>query len=139
MEQDLNKEYPDGSMLIWEPAPLIKPEFRLYYDDTGHVICYTCEKLEGNYVVVDASTYAEGRPDVRVIEGKISTVQAGGFVSKLMREETILQISEHNNINPSQISADTSVECAEADISIIVNKKYKGTKTKWKMTTYELR
>ena len=35
-------------VVLWEQPPLIKPEFRLYYDDSGKVICYTCEKLPGD-------------------------------------------------------------------------------------------
>ena len=31
-------------VVIWEQAPLIKPEFRLYYDDKGKVLFYSCEK-----------------------------------------------------------------------------------------------
>jgi len=46
-------------------------EFRLYYDDTGKVLCYTCENLEGNYIVIDGDTYHECRPDVYVINGEI--------------------------------------------------------------------
>jgi hypothetical protein len=32
---------------------------------------YTCEKPEGNYIVIDRLTYAQSRPDVRVIDGKL--------------------------------------------------------------------
>jgi len=46
-------------------------EFRLYYDDTGKVLCYTCENLEGNYIVIDGDTYHECRPDVYVINGEV--------------------------------------------------------------------
>jgi hypothetical protein len=38
-------------IVIWEQAPLVKPEFRLYYDDKGKVLFYSCEKPEGNYIV----------------------------------------------------------------------------------------
>ena len=106
-------------VIIWEPPPLVKPEFRLYYDDKGHVICYTCEKLEGNYIAIDAATYAIGRPDVRVIDGKISTVSPSAIVSKL-------------------IPADEGIECAAEDISLVVDESYDGKKQKWKLTVYEL-
>jgi hypothetical protein len=62
----------DDYVILWEAPKIIPPEFRLYYNETGKVICYTCEKLDGNYIVIDASIYAAGRPDVRVIDGKIS-------------------------------------------------------------------
>ena len=41
-------------VIVWEPPKLEPPEFRLYYDDTGAVICYTGDKsIEGNYIVID--------------------------------------------------------------------------------------
>jgi hypothetical protein len=106
-------------VLIWEPKPLQKPEFRLYYDDKGKVLFYSCEKPEGNYIVIDAATYAAGRPDVRVIDGKISTAIPSLVVSKLMP-----------NIE--------GTSCTEEDISIVVDDNYKGKTTKWKLNTYEL-
>lgn len=106
-------------VLIWEPKPLQKPEFRLYYDDKGKVLFYSCEKPEGNYIVIDAATYAAGRPDVRVIDGKISTAIHSLVVSKLMP-----------NIE--------GTSCTEEDISIVVDDNYKGKTTKWKLNTYEL-
>lgn len=107
-------------VLIWEPTPLEKPEFRLYYDDKGKVLFYSCEKPEGNFIVIDAATYAAGRPDLRVIDGKISTAVPSLVVSKLMPDE------------------DKGVTCAEEDISIVVDKNYKGKTIKWKLNTYEL-
>lgn len=107
-------------VVIWEPVPLVKPEFRLYYDDTGKVLFYSCEKPEGNYIVIDAVTYASGRPDLRVIDGKISTAVPSLVVSKLMPD------------------ADEGVTCAEEDISIVVDKKYKDKTINWKLNTYEL-
>lgn len=105
-------------ILIWEPPPLQKPEFRLYYDDAGKVLFYSCEKPEGNFIVIDAATYAAGRPDVRVIDGKISTVVPSLVVSKLM-------------------PGDEGISCADEDVSILVNDSY-NKKKKWKLTVYEL-
>ena len=76
---DNNEEY----IIIWETPTIEKPEFRLYYDDKGYVITYTCEKLEGNYVVIDATTYAEARPDIRVVDGKLVKATSGAVISKL--------------------------------------------------------
>ena len=42
-------------VVIWEQVPLVKPEFRLYYDDKGKVLFYSCEKPEGDYIVIDAT------------------------------------------------------------------------------------
>ena len=60
-------------------------EFRLYYDDNGKVICYTCDKLEGNYIVIDAQTYAESRPDLRIVDGKIIKASEYMILSKLVK------------------------------------------------------
>jgi hypothetical protein len=106
-------------VIIWEPSPIVKPEFRLYYDDKGNVLFYTCEKPEGNFIVIDTATYAAGRPDVRVIDGKLSSAKLGSIVSKLIPNED-------------------GKTCAEEDISIVVDNIYTGKTTKWKLTTYEL-
>ena len=106
-------------ILIWEAQPIIKPEFRLYYDDKGKVLFYTCDKPEGKYIVIDANTFAQGRPDIRIVDGKIASVDSGAVVSKL-----ILNIE--------------GIPCASEDISIVVDKTYDGETNKWKLITYEL-
>ena len=55
----------------WEPPP--PPEYRLYYDDNGNVLFYSGEPIESEhkYIVIDAQTLAEARPDLKVIDGKI--------------------------------------------------------------------
>ena len=104
-------------VITWEAPKLIPPEFRLYYDDNGKVICYTGDKsIEGNYIVVDALTFAEGRPDVRVIDGKISRAQHNAVVYKLMPHED-------------------GIMCAMDDVSIVTSQ---GPVTKWKLNIYEL-
>lgn len=107
-------------IVIWEAPKIEAPEFRLYYDDTGKVITYTCEKLEGNYIVIDTQTYAAARPDVRVINEKISTVQTNTVVCKLMPDEKEGTI------------------CAIEDIDIIASSNYTGNTVKWKLNVYEL-
>ena len=83
--------------IIWEAPPIIKPEFRLYYDDRGAVMFYTCEKPVGNYIVIDAAIYAAGRPDVKIIDGEISTASPSLVVSKLMPDT-------HEAIRPSYMN-----------------------------------
>lgn len=108
-------------LVIWEAPVVVPPELRLYYDDTGHVVCYTCEKLDGNYIVIDALTFAQGRPDIRVVDGRISTVSSNLVVSKL-------------------IPSDDGISCSVDDISIVITEPdYQGTVQKWKLHTYELR
>ena len=107
----------DDVVIVWEAPKIIPPEFRLYYDDKGNVVCYSCEKLEGQYIIIDALTYAIARPDVKIIDGKISTVAPDAVVYKLM---------------PS----DDGTACAMEDISIISDGLIETTK--WKLRIYEL-
>lgn len=105
----------DEFIVIWESQKVDKPEFRLYYDDKGNVVGYTCEELEGNYIVIDATTFAEARPDVKVVDGKIVKNNTGSVVSKLFKDtEGFL--------------------CEIEDVSVITetNGQY------WKLKTYEL-
>ena len=46
-------------------------EFRLYYDDNGDVLFYSCEQPEGDYIVIDATIYAECRHDLKIFNGAI--------------------------------------------------------------------
>jgi hypothetical protein len=106
--------------IIWEAPKIEAPEFRLYYDSDGNVICYTGDKsIEGdNYIVIDSQTFAECRPDVRVVNGKITKIQPNQVVHKLM---------------PNDIEG---ISCHTEDISIIVDTSEEHTK--WKLKTYEL-
>ena len=116
----MQQQNEEGYIVLFEAPEIKTPEFRLYYDEKGKVICYTCEKLkEGNYMIVDAFTFAQARPDVRVVDGRITTVIANAVVSKLM-------------------PCDAGQQCATQDISIVVGKEFKGEVTNWKMITYEL-
>ena len=73
----------DEYVITWEAPVIEKPEFRLYYDDKGKVLCYTCDKLEGNYIVIDAQTYAEMRHDIRVVDSTIVPEYSTTFISRL--------------------------------------------------------
>lgn len=107
-------------IIFWEAPKIIPPEFRLYYEeDTGKVICYTCEKLEGKYLVIDALTYAQARPDIRIINGKISTVQNHCVVSKLMP------------------NTEEGQPCESEDVSVVALDT--NNIVKWKLNTYELK
>lgn len=75
-------------VITWEAPIIEKPEFRLYYDDKGQVVTYTCEKLEGDYIVIDALTFAEARPDVRVVDGRIVRADAGSVIARLYPDKT---------------------------------------------------
>lgn len=94
-------------------------ECRLYYDSAGRVLFYTCEKPEGNYIVVDALTYAASRLDVVVYEGKIVPVSELLVWSKL-------------------VPSDVGTACAVEDISIIVPDN-ELQKQKWNVKSYALK
>jgi hypothetical protein len=106
-------------VIVWAAPIIEKPEFRLYYDERGNVICYSCEKFLGNYIVIDAMTFAICDSNVRVVDGKISTATRGAVVSKLMPNTE-------------------GVTCAAEDITIIVNKDYADKTINWKHIIYDL-
>ena len=112
-------EQTEEFITIWTAPTVLPVEYRLYYDEKGNVKCYTCEKLEGNYVVIDAQTYAEGRPDIRVVNGRISKVASNLVITKLEKHSKEGQV--------------TSVE----DISIIPDSKSKIKKQKWNLSVKE--
>ena len=105
---------------IWEPLSVEKPEFRVYYDDTGAVTCYTCEKIPGKYLVVDAQAFAEGRFDLRVLDGKLVKNFSNAVVVRLTKDKE-------------------GTRCSVDDISIVVDKDDEVEKQYWKLKVYELR
>jgi hypothetical protein len=108
-------------VLVFEAPKIEAPEFRLYYDEeTGKVLFYTCEKPEGKFIVIDSITFACARQDVRVIDGKLSTVNPSSIISKLKLTES------------------DGVKCLIEDISIIADEDSTDVQT-WKLLTYELR
>ena len=112
-------EYEQDYIIIFEAPKIEKPEFRLYYDEKGYVICYTCEKLPGNFIVIDSLTFAESRPDVRVVEGKLIKNISTQVISKLVPKPN------------------GEITCAIDDLSIITNDNNVETQT-WDYKLYEL-
>ena len=108
----------DDSIFVWNAPFVEKPEFRLYYDELGNIICYSGDKFEGNYIVIDAQTFAEGRHDLRVIDGK---------VIKNSSHATIVRLT------PGK----TGTLCATEDLSVIVAEDDEVEKQYWKLTVYE--
>lgn len=108
----------DDYVIVWEAPVITPPELRLYYDDKGTVVCYTTEKLDGNYIVIDNQTFAEARPDLRIIDGQISRVTPNAVVYKLMPDDN------------------EGIDCHPKDVSVIVDKD--SIKQKWKLNIYEL-
>ena len=102
-------------VIIWEAPVIEKTEFRLYYDDKGQVVTYTCEQLEGNYIVIDATTFAESRPDVRVVDGRLVHSSSNVVISRLYPDKT-------------------GVLCEAEDVSIITE----AAGQHWKLKTVSL-
>ena len=102
-------------VIVWEAPKIVKPEFRLYYDNRGNVLFYTCEKPDGDYIVIDALTYAESRPDLKIVDGRIVRNSSSTVISKL------------------GISNDGTM-CEKEDISIIAEKNGQY----WKLKTVSL-
>ena len=98
MSEDNNEEY----ILVWDAPVIEAPEFRLYYKEDGSVDFYTCDKPEGNYIIIDALAFAESRPDIKVVNGRITKIRPHAIVQKL---------------KPSDKGQLTSIE----DISIITD------------------
>jgi hypothetical protein len=102
----------------YKPIEYKKPEFRLYYREDGSIICYSCENLEGNYIVIDPQTYAECRQDVIVVDKKVQVIKPLIQVQKLIE-------SIHGT------------RCAIEDINIVVSDDYTGKTIKWEIKKYE--
>jgi hypothetical protein len=111
-------ENTDDSIFVWNAPIIEKSELRLYYDEQGCVICYSGQQLEGNYVIVDDQTFAEGRYDLRVFDGKLI---------KNSTHATIVRLT------PSI----SGTLCATEDLSVIVSDQDEVEKQYWKLTVYE--
>lgn len=92
--------------------------FRLYYDENGKVICYTCEQLPGdNFIEIDTLTYAESNPNLRVINGEIRRDSDYTVISKL-------------------VESDEGIECEVEDVCLLTDSiEHK----KWKVEINEFR
>ena len=54
-----------------EPNPVF---WRLYYNDTGLPVCYSMEDLPGNYIDIDAETFALAPANVRVVNNQLKYI-----------------------------------------------------------------
>jgi hypothetical protein len=91
-------------------------ELRLYYDDKGNVLFYTCDKPEGNFIVIDKQTFAESRPDLKVVNDKLVRPGLNPVVAKL-------------------IPNDDGISCAKDDVSIVTTDDVEIQK--WKLVINE--
>ena len=107
---------PEEFWAILHDAPLeIVPIYRLYYNDQGEPLFYSQEDLPGNYIDVDAKTFAQSPSHVRVVDGQLINTATRRVIKKLVP-------SEHGTA------------CSTADICIITEHE---PNTKWNVKTYE--
>jgi hypothetical protein len=79
---------PDEFWSILHNAPDPKPvQWRLYHDDQGRPVCYSMEHLPGNYIDIDAETYALAPFDVRVVNGTLKYITVS-TVNKLVPSDS---------------------------------------------------
>jgi len=104
----------------YNPIQRKEIEFRLYYNDDGSIICYSCDQLEGKFIVIDSQTYAECRQNVMVVNEKIEEVKPSLSMQKL-------------------IESTQGTRCAIEDINIVVSSEYTGKTVKWEMKKYEFK
>ena len=109
-----NEEY----ITVWEAPVIEAPEFRLYYKQDGSVDFYTCDSPEGKYIVIDSGVFAEARPDIKVIDGRITRNRPNAVVHKY---------------KPSTSGVLTSID----DISILIDDTSKGRH--WELQVHEIR
>jgi hypothetical protein len=95
-------------------------EYRLYYDSKGCIISYTCEKLAGNYIVIDKQTFAEARHDIKIVDGQLVKVSDFTTISKLHSDSV-------------------GVKCAIEDVNIIVPDDYIDKTITWNVKIHEFR
>jgi hypothetical protein len=114
----MSNETTDNFWAAFAETPDIKPLkifYRLYYDDHGNPLFYSMEDLPGNYIDIDAKTYAESASRVRVVNGQIL-----------------------KNVAPAStklVPSDLGMACDPRDICVIVNEAQPNTK--WNLNTYE--
>jgi hypothetical protein len=100
---------------ILHDVPKPKPVFfRLYYDKLGAPITYTMEDLPGNYIEIDAETFALGPLNVRVRNGKLVEIVT-------MRSQKL-------------VPGTVGTKCHPRDVSVIVTTL---PNTQWSKRLYE--
>ena len=108
----------DNFWAAWAQVPDVKPLkifYRLYYDDNGNPLFYSMEDLPGNYIDIDATTYAESPSQVKVIN------------NELVRVTTQANIK----LAPSAVG----VACDPRDVCVVVSESQPHIK--WSVHTYE--
>ena len=64
-----------------EPEPVV---YRLYYDNNGKPLVYTCDQLPGNWIAVSADEFAKSSYKVRVVNNKLIHITPEYMIDKLV-------------------------------------------------------
>lgn len=100
--------------MTWpEPTQI---SYRLYYTQDGSPILYTMEDLPGDYIEVDAETYALSSFLVRIVNKQLVHIQPRRYVQKLTPNTT-------------------GTACDPGDVCVVVSEQ--KSYTKWKIITNE--
>lgn len=94
-----------------QPQPV---SWRLYYDDQGRPITYSMEDLPGNYIEIDAATFARGPLNVRVVNGELRYIK--------------------HTWSQKLVPSNVGTACYPEDVSIVVDR---GPRQHWSRKLYE--
>ena len=101
---------------IWQETTETKPvTYRLYYDSEGQPLFYSMEDLPGNYIEIDADTYAKSSRRVRVRDGKLVQLKNITFAKLVPGEQGVC--------------------CHSQDVCVVVDESQPHIK--WSLKTYE--
>lgn len=89
---------------------------RLYYNDQGDPLFYATEDLPGNYIDVDAETFARASSQVRVRNGQLVSTATQRASQKL-------------------VPSDCGTSCHTRDVCVVVDAEHPHTN--WTIKTYE--
>lgn len=93
-------------------------EYRVYYDDTGKIITYTTEKLDGNYLIITWQEYIECRFDAKIVNSKLVKQNIKKTIAKFTKSTS-------------------GTKCSSYDINILVDDNADDY-IYWDLVTYEL-
>jgi hypothetical protein len=85
-----------------QPMEIRATFYRLYHDEQGFPLFFSQEDLPGNYIDIDQTTYNTPHTHIRVIDGKLVTLDTSSAITKLTPTEY-------------------GVPCHPQDVSIVVD------------------
>lgn len=107
------EEFWDILMAMPEPQPVF---WRLYYNcENGQPIQYSMQDLPGNYIDVDAETFAQSPMNVKVVNGQLKYIM--------------------QNQTQKLIPSDSGTACDPRDVAVVVDPNQPHQY--WSKQTYE--